>query len=45
MGSQSNKLLPAKDDAMDIVTKPLEQQAVSIIELIALAFVLFLSVS
>ncbi|WP_345808160.1 iron ABC transporter permease [Bacillus pumilus] len=45
MGSQSNKQLPAKDDAMDIVTKPFGTAVVVIIGIIALAFGLFLSVS
>ena len=44
MGSQSNKQLSAKDDAIDIVTKPFGTAAVVIIGIIALAFGL-LSVS
>ncbi|MDI6562847.1 iron chelate uptake ABC transporter family permease subunit, partial [Bacillus altitudinis] len=45
MGSQSNKQLSAKDDAIDIVTKPFGTASVVIIGIIALAFGLFLSVS
>ncbi|MFB8735759.1 hypothetical protein ACEQPO_24925 [Bacillus sp. SL00103] len=43
MGSQSNKQAPAKDDEMDIVTKPFGTAAV-IIGIIALAFGLFISI-
>ncbi|MDG3045328.1 hypothetical protein OE903_21205 [Bacillus sp. B6(2022)] len=45
MGSQSNKQLSAKDDAIDIVTKPFGTAAVVIIGIIALAFGLFISIA